>query len=257
MQNVVNQILAQNENTSTNTDKKDNDNDGHSDIALEELAGLCHIKPQSPAQLPAHDINSHIAMSRVNIANRNNEMTPTNALWDSGAFPKSHVSLQTLQNLGLQQGVNINRELHKTVSGNFSSIGTIKLKVQLGGRRCPIVSHTFTVSDSDMDVVLGNDFLNQVGTVINFYDHTIHCVKLTKRNYECKMNMLKFHTRNEIKSLAKSITAPNQYDQKHQRNKASTKRLLDEPAMPYVQPTQVKSFGLRGGKGRLGCYGEG
>mmetsp|Transcript_16504 Transcript_16504/g.19826 ORF Transcript_16504/g.19826 Transcript_16504/m.19826 type:complete len:155 (-) Transcript_16504:311-775(-) len=92
---------------------------------------------QSPAQLPAHDIDSHIAMSRVNIANRNDEMTPTDALWDSGAFPKSHVSPQTLQNLGSQQGVNINRELHKTVSGNFGSIGAIKLKVQLGGRRCP------------------------------------------------------------------------------------------------------------------------
>eukprot|EP00466_Bigelowiella_natans_P003110 jgi/Bigna1/70816/fgenesh1_pg.13_\ len=121
-----------------------------------------------------------VSMTNIGLRNSKGQFVTFAALWDSGAMPESRVNLHTVKALGPQRLVEVHRENHKNAQdqSTFSTIGSIELEVNLNGE---VVPHTFKVAPVHVNIVLGQGFLELVGGVIDVVNHTVACLRSSRR----------------------------------------------------------------------------
>eukprot|EP00466_Bigelowiella_natans_P002121 jgi/Bigna1/90392/estExt_fgenesh1_pg.C_690051 len=170
-----------------------------------------------------------VSMTNVGLRNSKGQFDAFAALWDSGAMPESHVNLHTVKALGLQRLVKVHRENHKNAQdqSTFSTIGSIELEVNLNGE---VVPCTFKVAPVRVNIVLGQGFLEPVGGVINVVNHTVTCLRSSRRVQQPMIEASEWRSVGNIgaKDHTNSLPPPEEHRKMHPgKNLRQTAEILE------------------------------
>ena len=128
---------------------------------------------------------------RLTMANLKVIMEPSQnveicALFDTGAFPLSHISERWTKRNGLMNLLHHKKEQHQTAQAGsrFRSLGDIRLPFELpNGFR---IAHDFKVANIATEMIIGRDLCKRLGLMIDFTKDIMLC----KNANNCKMRMI-------------------------------------------------------------------